>query len=349
MDASNNAVSGYTGTVHFTSTDPQADLPANYKFTSADHGTHTFDVTLKTAGSQSITAIDTVTSTIIGSKTGIIIIPANLDHFDWSNIGPQTAGSAFTAIITAKDAYDNKTTKDTNGTTFVNNESVTFTTNAHVAADGTSKPTYAGANLTAGSEVTVTVNLTSGSFVTSNIILYNASETPNITIKHNGKTGTSNNIMVNPAKLDHFDWSNIGPQTAGNSFTATIAAKDAYENITTKDNDGSLFTHIEKVTFTTNATAPSRIHKPTYDGDNLLDGETVKVDLASGSFRTQDIVLYNMLEKPTLTITHDGKTGISNKITVNAPRWNSSDWYFYSYIDWSRSGSQIYTAPLLRE
>src|SRR5262249_61747263 len=56
----------YTGTVHFTSTDTQAVLPANYTFTSTDAGAHTFSsgATLKTAGSQTITATDTTTSSV---------------------------------------------------------------------------------------------------------------------------------------------------------------------------------------------------------------------------------------------------------------------------------------------
>jgi len=63
---------GYTGTIHFTSTDGQAVLPANYTFTSStaatpnctsgcDQGIHTFTngVVLKTAATQSVTATDT--------------------------------------------------------------------------------------------------------------------------------------------------------------------------------------------------------------------------------------------------------------------------------------------------
>ena len=45
---------GYRGTVTFTSSDSQAGLPANYSFGAGDDGTHTFSVTLKTAGTQSI-------------------------------------------------------------------------------------------------------------------------------------------------------------------------------------------------------------------------------------------------------------------------------------------------------
>ncbi len=59
-DTSGGAVdTGYTGTIHFTSTDGQAALPGNYTFTAADKGSHTFTVTLKTAGTETITATDT--------------------------------------------------------------------------------------------------------------------------------------------------------------------------------------------------------------------------------------------------------------------------------------------------
>src|SRR5262249_52659072 len=47
-------LTGYTGTVHFTSSDPQAILPADYSFVSGDAGTHIFSVTLKTLGDQTI-------------------------------------------------------------------------------------------------------------------------------------------------------------------------------------------------------------------------------------------------------------------------------------------------------
>jgi hypothetical protein len=73
VDAYGNRVSGYTGTIHFTSSDAKAKLPVNYKFKATDAGTHVFTVTLKTAGTRSITATDTVTKTIKGSQTGIVV------------------------------------------------------------------------------------------------------------------------------------------------------------------------------------------------------------------------------------------------------------------------------------
>src|SRR5258706_12938653 len=62
-DAFLNIATGYVGTIHFTSNDGQAVLPANYTFTGVDGGVHTFTngVTLKTASTTtSVTATDTV-------------------------------------------------------------------------------------------------------------------------------------------------------------------------------------------------------------------------------------------------------------------------------------------------
>src|SRR4029077_6858368 len=59
MDEFYHVLTVYTGTVHFSSTDARAILPANYTFTGADMGAHTFSATLKTAGSQSITPSET--------------------------------------------------------------------------------------------------------------------------------------------------------------------------------------------------------------------------------------------------------------------------------------------------
>src|SRR5260370_19987733 len=63
-DQYNNVAKGYTGIVHFTSSDVQAVLPANYTFVAGDNGVHTFTnlTTLKTSGNQTITGTDTVTA-----------------------------------------------------------------------------------------------------------------------------------------------------------------------------------------------------------------------------------------------------------------------------------------------
>jgi len=60
LDASGNIANSYSGTVHFTSNDPLAQLPANYTFTAADQGLHTVHVTFGTIGSETVTATDGV-------------------------------------------------------------------------------------------------------------------------------------------------------------------------------------------------------------------------------------------------------------------------------------------------
>ena len=72
-DAYGNVATGYTGTVALTSSDPHAVLPSNESFTAADAGKLSFSVTLDTAGTQSITATDTVTPSITGSESGIAV------------------------------------------------------------------------------------------------------------------------------------------------------------------------------------------------------------------------------------------------------------------------------------
>jgi uncharacterized repeat protein (TIGR01451 family) len=62
-------LTGYLGTVHFTSSDALAILPADYTFTAGDAGTHTFPFTLETLGSQNITVIDVHSAGFTGTAT----------------------------------------------------------------------------------------------------------------------------------------------------------------------------------------------------------------------------------------------------------------------------------------
>ncbi len=64
-DAYGNIVTGYVGTIHFSSSDSTATLPVNYTFTAADAGQHTFTNTiLRKKGTQSLSATDTLHSAL---------------------------------------------------------------------------------------------------------------------------------------------------------------------------------------------------------------------------------------------------------------------------------------------
>jgi len=114
LDATNLVATSYTGTVRITSSDPAAVLPAAYTFKQADGGTHTFNVTLNTVGSAlSITAADTVSTSITGSETGIQItaVPNPATHLAVTGYpSPTTAGVSHTLTVQALDANNNVAT-----------------------------------------------------------------------------------------------------------------------------------------------------------------------------------------------------------------------------------------------
>jgi hypothetical protein len=59
---------GYRGSITFTSSDTAASLPMNYHFTASDAGAHRFaGLMLRTKGPQTITATDTLFSSLFGT------------------------------------------------------------------------------------------------------------------------------------------------------------------------------------------------------------------------------------------------------------------------------------------
>ena len=112
LDAFGNTATGYTGTVHFTGGGTGPTLPANYTFVAGDNGTHTFTngVTLTQAGNQTIAATDTVTGTITGTSGTIAVAATSAAMLTVSAPANATAGTAFTATVTALDTYGNTAT-----------------------------------------------------------------------------------------------------------------------------------------------------------------------------------------------------------------------------------------------
>jgi hypothetical protein len=111
---------GYTGTARFTSADPHgATLPADYHFTLADGGVHTFagGATLYTAGNWDVTATDTVTASITGAAT-VTVSPAAADHLLFLQQPTDTAAGQTISpvVVEVVDAFGNVETGD-NGDT----------------------------------------------------------------------------------------------------------------------------------------------------------------------------------------------------------------------------------------
>jgi hypothetical protein len=177
-DQFNNTATGYGGTVHFTSSDAQAVLPADSTLTA---GTGTFSATLKTAGPQTITATDTVTPAITGTSATITVSPAAANHFSVVAPANVTSNVAFTFSVTAKDLFNNTVTGYTGTVHFTSTDldagtvlpaDYTFVTGEN------GSHTFSAKLQTVGSQ-TIT-----------------ATDTANATI-----TGTSNPILVGPNAL----------------------------------------------------------------------------------------------------------------------------------------------------
>ena len=204
-DENGYVATGYTGTIHFSSTDNQATLPTDYTFTSADNGVQTFAATLKTAGLQSITATDSSASSINGTQDGINVIADSAVRLVVSGYpSPTIAGVAHNVTVTAKDAYGNTAT-DYSGT-------VTITStdpSAILPALGSLTNGVGTFGVTLETVGTQSIIATSGSLSGSQI---------NIQVN----AGTVGSIVVTPSEVD------IGAGGTG-AFIAT--AYDLYGNI----------------------------------------------------------------------------------------------------------------------
>ncbi|MFC1480417.1 YDG domain-containing protein, partial [Candidatus Omnitrophota bacterium] len=281
---------------------------------------------------------DDATINSTGHDLVLSVDPAPLDHFVWLEIPEQRAGTAFTATITARDEFDNTTTRDAYGNAFGMGENVMFSTDA-TPSPGDDWPTCDGVELTADGVMVYVDSIDEGTFRTKDIVLYNAAETPRLAMTLDGRVGMSDEIEVNPRELNHFTWAEIPPQVVGVPFKAEITARDKYGNLTTIDVNDQPFAddEIKMVTFSTTAKAiepePSLPGvdevippQPTYAGNDLTVDTTVDdmVDLTTGVCIVGDFVLQDTLETPKFTITHLGITdeeitGVSNGITVASP------------------------------
>ena len=61
----------YAGSVQFSSSDPQAALPAPYTFQTTDKGEHIFSVTFNTPGQQTLTATDIAPGSTLSGTTNV--------------------------------------------------------------------------------------------------------------------------------------------------------------------------------------------------------------------------------------------------------------------------------------
>jgi Tfp pilus assembly protein PilX len=165
LDAHGNVLTNFTGTVHFTSTDGQAVLPADYTFTGADAGVHTFSATLKTAGSKQISVTDTQDQ-VVGNAS-VTVTPASASAFAISE-KPAVVGVSHPLYVTAIDAYGNTVTTYTGTVHFASSDSqailppdsaLTNGTGSFPVTMGSAGPQSITVTDTSNSSLTTTVNV----------------------------------------------------------------------------------------------------------------------------------------------------------------------------------------------
>ena len=200
-DDFNDAITSYSGTVHFSSSDGQAGLPGNATLTN---GVGTFTATLITAGNQTITATDTSNGNIAGVSTGTIISPAAASQFIVAAPGSTTAGSAFSITVTAQDAYGNTATGYTGTVHFSSSDGQASLPGNTTLNNGVG--TFTATLFTAGNQ-TITAMDTS-----------------------NGNIRGSATITTSPAGASQFMVNAPGNATVGYPISLTVTAQDPYGN-----------------------------------------------------------------------------------------------------------------------
>ncbi|MCX7422643.1 MAG: hypothetical protein NT013_24315 [Planctomycetia bacterium] len=212
-DAYGNAITNYIGTVNVTSSDAQAVLTANYTFTNKDSGAHTFSVTLKTVGTQSITVTDTTNAAITATQSGIAVkqVIAQVASFTVSGFAATTAGTAKSFTVTAKDASGSVISGYTGTVNFSSSDvkaglpaSYTFT-----AADAGSH-TFSATLKTAGAQSTTVKDAAIGTAI-----------------------GTQSGITMTAGVATQFVLSAPSTAAASSSVNVKLTVYDAYGNIAT--------------------------------------------------------------------------------------------------------------------
>ena len=206
-DVNNNIASSYTGTVAFSSSDTAATLPANSTLSA---GVGVFTATLKTAGTQTLSATDTVTSSLTGASSPIAVTSGATSHFAFSTPSSVSAGTGFTFTVTAEDQFNNLTTGYT-GTVAVS------------STDSAASLVPPSSTLAAG------VGTFSATLITAGNQTLTARDTVAATL-----TGASKAIAVSPTAATHLVLGGV-PATigAGTGFTLTVTAEDQFNNTAT--------------------------------------------------------------------------------------------------------------------
>jgi hypothetical protein len=207
VDQFGNVSAGYTGTVHFASSDLQAVLPADYTFSAADAGSHTFTATLKTAGAQTLSVADTANPAFSSQAqiSAFTVVPASFEFFE---VPSTTAGTAYSFTMVALTSTGGVATGYT-GTVHLSSSD----------AQAVLPPDY---TFTAADGAIHTFSLTLKTAGTQSLTVVDLAHPP---------LGNSLSVSVTPGAVDHFAISGPTNVTKGVGFKITVTAEDAFGNV----------------------------------------------------------------------------------------------------------------------
>ncbi|MFN8622844.1 MAG: hypothetical protein U0869_19070, partial [Chloroflexota bacterium] len=306
-DDHDNLATGYTGTFTFTSSDAQATLPSGSQSTIPGTGKGTFTVTLRTAGSKTITATDaSLTAQSSHPGENVLDWTVSASHAEqitlalWQDGAPLTSvvadpdGHRIDAVSTIADAYGNP----------VPSQAVAFTidvSDGHMTGSVTESPTgtYSQQFVTGRKADTDTITVTDSTPDPDLVTTLTFVETPGALVQYRvlvpGETADPGDLATGDGKTG-----TPTTQVAGTPFEITVDAVDEYWNVIT-----SLPTHT--VTLTTSAAAGTYAMPAT---TGLVDGtEQVQVELRTAT--TDGWTVTAASSSPTIT-------GTSSAIKVNA-------------------------------
>ena len=149
-------------------------------------------------------------------------------------------------------------------------------------------------DLTATISPATTTNFVAGVW-TDNVQITQAASNNEITVTAQNKSGTSNQFDVLAGGASHFTFENINsPQTAGQTFSITIVARDVYENVATSFSSSA---SLSENTATIDPTATTGFTNGSWTGD-------VSITTAQDDIE--------------ITATQGGITGTSNKFNIQS-------------------------------
>jgi hypothetical protein len=205
LDAFENIATGYTGKVHFSSSDATASLPSD---ATTIGGQGTFAATLKKAGPQTITATDTLSASLTGSMT-VTVRAAQAASLSLSAPATATAGQAVAVSVTVRDAYEN------------------------VATDYAGKVRFTSSDTSAGVVLPPDSTLSGGQGTFSVTLARAGAQTIGAKDTLNASLGAGAAITVRAASAASLTLTAPATATPGQAFTVNVTLKDAFGNVAT--------------------------------------------------------------------------------------------------------------------